>query len=348
MHYRTRLVINPHAESLSWRDKVNLGAFVFVVGGLVTLMATIFLAPMFAALYMFCAAGAALFLIHLASLLRPGRWSFAEFIAPFQRVLDSFIEMISDISMLLATLAILTGALVITGVPTKLGFLLVDAAGINMTAMVLMAFIFGAILGMGLPPAPVYILVAIVIAPPFMHVGVNPWVIHFFAFFIGVFGELTPPTSITAAITSKIAGASFYATLWRSVQICVSLFTLMAGVFVHPQLVIVPGLGQLFAALLVATSTLGITFSLQATFSEKPLLDRCVRIGLAAVALVTLLSTNDTIATLACVPVLAAIAYWIVFRRKIEEVEPDVVVIDPAAAPLVQSAAGGSALGRIN
>ena len=329
IRYRTRLVINPNAEALSWRDKINLGAFVFVVGGLVTLMATIFLAPMFAALYMFCAAGAALVIINVLALLRSG-WSFSEFIKPLQRTLDSYIEMISDISMLLATLAILTGALVITGVPTKLGFLLVDAAGINMPLMVLMAFIFGAILGMGLPPAPVYILVAIVIAPPFMHVGVNPWVIHFFAFFIGVFGELTPPTSITAAITSKIAGASFYTTLWRSVQICVSLFTLMAGVFVHPELVIVPGVQQFFAALLIGTSTLGITFSLQATFSENPLLDRVFRILLAAIALVTLLSTNDTIASIACVPVLAAIAYWIVFRRKLEDVEPEVVVLDPA------------------
>jgi TRAP transporter 4TM/12TM fusion protein len=342
IHYRTRLVVNLNAEKLTWRDKVNLGAFVFVVGGLVTLMATIFLAPMFAALYMFCAAGAGLLVVNTVPLLAPGRWSFAQFIAPLHRVLDSFIEMISDISMLLATLAILTGALVITGVPTKLGFLLVDAAGIDMTAMVLMAFIFGAILGMGLPPAPVYILVAIVIGPPFMHVGVNPWVVNFFAFFIGVFGELTPPTSITAAITSKIANASFYVTLWRSVQICVSLFTLMAGVFVHPQLVIQPGLNQLFAALLVGTSTLGITFSLQATFADKPLVDRGIRLLLAAISLVVLLTPNDTISALGCVPVLAAIAFWVVFRRKLQEGEPEVVVLDQAALAPVTAAAGSA------
>ncbi len=185
-----------------------------------------------------------------------------------RRFLDSYIDMITDIALLLATLSVMTGALVITGVPTKLGSLLVAAAGINMAAMVGMAFIFGAILGMGLPPAPVYILVAIVIAGPFIKVGVNPWVVHFFAFFIGVFGELTPPTSITAAITSKIANASFYTTLWRSVQICVSLFTLMVGVFVHPELVIKPGLDQMGAAYLVLVATIGITFSLQATYSE--------------------------------------------------------------------------------
>ena len=75
--------------------------------------------------------------------------------------------MVVDIALLLATLSIMTGALVVTGVPTKLGSLLIDAAGVNLAAMVLMAFLFGAILGTGLPPAPTYILVAIVIGPPF-------------------------------------------------------------------------------------------------------------------------------------------------------------------------------------
>jgi TRAP-type uncharacterized transport system fused permease subunit len=212
----------------------------------------------------------------------------------------------------------MTGALVITGVPTKLGALLVDAAGVNMAAMVAMAFIFGAILGTGLPPAPTYILVAIVVGPPFAKIGVNPWVVHFFAFFIGVFGELTPPTSITAAITSKIANASFYVTMWRSVQICVSLFTLMAGVFVRPELVVEPGLKQMAAALLILVATFGITFSLQARFSERTGIDRLVRLVLAASGLVALLHPSEEVAAMACVPVLILIGYWLVRRRTLE------------------------------
>jgi TRAP transporter 4TM/12TM fusion protein len=315
--YHTHMIVDLGAKRLDWRDKVNLGAFVFVVGGLVLLMSTIFLAPMFAALYVFCFAGIGLVAIHVAGLVASGQWSFAKFMVPLRKFLDSYVDMITDITLLLATLSIMTGALVVTGVPTKLGALLVDAAGVNMAAMVGMAFIFGAILGTGLPPAPVYILVAIVIGPPFMKVGVNPWVIHFFAFFIGVFGELTPPTSITAAITSKIANTSFYVTLWRSVQICVSLFTLMVGVFVHPELVIKPGLDQLGAAYLVMVATIGITFSLQATYSEAPIIDRAVRIVLAAMALYILFSFNDTASDIVSAGVLAVIGYWFVVRRKI-------------------------------
>jgi TRAP transporter 4TM/12TM fusion protein len=338
-YYHTHMIVDLSAKRLGWRDKVNLGAFVVVVGGLVTLMATIFLAPMFAALYMFCAAGSGLVLIHLVGLV--GNWSFREFIAPLRRVLDSYIDMITDIALLLATLSIMTGALVITGVPTKLGSLLVEAAGINMAAMVAMAFIFGAILGTGLPPAPVYILVAIVIGPPFIKAGVNPWVVHFFAFFIGVFGELTPPTSITAAITAKIANASFYVTLWRSVQICVSLFTLMAGVFVHPELVVKPGLDQMGAAYLVLVATLGITFTLQATYSETRAADLAVRGVLAAMSLFILFSFYDIASDIVSVGVLAVIAYWIVVRRPIVgAAAPETVVLGGAALP---SAATGGA-----
>ena len=231
--------------------------------------------------------------------------------------------MTADLTLLLATLAIMTGALVITGVPTKLGALLIEAAGVNLAAMVILAFVFGAILGTGLPPAPTYILVAIVIAPPMIKIGVDPWVVHFFAFFLGVWGELTPPTSIVAAITAKIADASFYQTLGRALQICVSLFTLMAGVFVRPELVVEPGWQQMEAAYLILVATIGITFSLQARFSDNAALDMPVRLVLAAFALVVLLYPSERIAMTVTLPVLLIIGYWLLRRR---------TALDPAAS----------------
>src|SRR5437763_15379787 len=294
LRYRMRLVVGTY-QKLTWRDIVNLAALLSVISGLVGMMAAWNLAPQFAALYVFIVVGGFLFVVNTAALLRPGVWLFAQFIALVRKLLDAYIEMTSDLTLLLATLAIMTGALVITGVPTKLGAILIDLAGVTLAAMVVLAFVFGAILGTGLPPAPTYILVAIVIAPPMIRVGVNPWVVHFFAFFLGVWGELTPPTSLVAAVTAKIANASFYSTLNRALQICVSLFTLKAGVFVHPALVIEPGLAQFGAALLILVSTIGITFSLQALFSERVAVDRAIRFVLAGFALVVLLCPDERV-----------------------------------------------------
>jgi TRAP-type uncharacterized transport system fused permease subunit len=286
-----------------------------VIGGLVGMMAAWHLAPMFAALYVFVAVGGALFAINLLALIGPKRWSFGAFIKPIRDFLDAYTEMTADLTLLLATLAIMTGALVITGVPTKLGALLIEAAGVNLAAMVVLAFVFGALLGTGLPPAPTYILVAIVIAPPMIQIGVNPWVVHFFAFFLGVWGELTPPTSIVAAVTAKIADASFYRTLNRALQICVSLFTLMAGVFVRPELVIEPGLGQMIAAALILIATLGLSFSMQAQFFDHARIDMAARLLLFAISLVTLLHPSEQVATATAVPIGLFIAYWLIRRR---------------------------------
>ena len=81
------------------------------------------------------------------------------------RFLDIFTSMTADLTLLLATLSIMVGVFVITGVPTKIGALLLQAAGVSVLAMALVAFVFGALLD-GLPPAPTYILTALVIAPP--------------------------------------------------------------------------------------------------------------------------------------------------------------------------------------
>jgi TRAP transporter 4TM/12TM fusion protein len=202
-------------------DWMNIGAFVAVVGGLIGLMAVLHLPPMFAALYVFVAVAAALLVAHLTLIVWVRKGSPRAILPPLGRFVDSFAGMTADLTLLLATLSIMTGAFVITGVPTKIGGLIIEAAGVNLAAMAVLAFFFGALLGTGLPPAPTYILTALVIAPPMIRVGIDPWVVHFFAFFIAVWGELTPPTSVVAAVTAKIAEADFIRVLFRAIQICV-------------------------------------------------------------------------------------------------------------------------------
>jgi TRAP transporter 4TM/12TM fusion protein len=343
--FHTRVVINRNVHDLDWRDWVNLGAFVFVVAALMVTMGAWYIAPMFAALYVFCATAIPLIVIHVFMLYRTRQWSLQKLIAPFRGFLDSFMDTTVDLALLLATLSIMTGVLVITGVPTKLGALLIEAAGVNLAAMVLMAFIFGAILGTGLPPAPTYILVAVVIAPPMIKAGVDPWSVHFFALFIAVFGELTPPTSITAAITAKIANASFYETMWKSMTVCVSLFTLMVAVFVHPELVVKPGWDQMGAAYLVMVATMGVTWTLQANYTDNRAADLAVRCVLAAMSLYVLTSFNDIVSTIVSFGILGVIGYWMFVRRpKLVTRRPEVVEVDiPVGAPTVGTASLGRA-----
>jgi TRAP transporter 4TM/12TM fusion protein len=314
IRYQARLVTST-PEPMLWTDWVNLGAFAGVVGGLIILMATLNLAPMFAALYIFLGVATALFLMHLVGLVRSRSLSPRAAIAPMGRLVDNFSSMTADLTLLLATLSIMTGAFVITGVPTKVGALLIEAAGINVAAMALVAFFFGALLGTGLPPAPTYIITALVVAPPMIKVGVDPWVVHFFAFFLAVWGELTPPTSVAAAVTAKIADAPFLQTLFRAIEICLTLFVLMAGVFTRPELVLEPGLAQVGAMMLILAATIGVTFACQARFSDNRGLDLMLRAALAAISMVVLLHPDRDVAWWSCVPLGLLVGYWVLRRR---------------------------------
>jgi TRAP transporter 4TM/12TM fusion protein len=314
--YRARLDA-VRAEPMRWTDWIHIAAFVAVVGGLIALMGVLHLAPMFAALYAFLAAAVLLGSAHAISLARSGERSWREVLRPLGSFADNFANMTADLTLLLATLSIMTGALVITGVPTKIGSILIQMAGVNLVAMVVLAFLFGALLGTGLPPAPTYIITALVIAPPMIKVGVDPWVVHFFAFFLAVWGELTPPTSVVAAVTAKIADAPFLETLFRGVAICVSLFVLMFGVFTRPELVKEPGLDQIQAMLLMLASTVGLSFAIQARFADRRELDAALRIALAAIALLALFYPDEEIAALAAVGVGLFAAYWFARRRKL-------------------------------
>jgi TRAP-type uncharacterized transport system fused permease subunit len=298
-------------------DKFNLLVYAGVISGLIYLMGISQVQPMLAALQVFITAGivvGAIFL--LTSLWSPATRSLRSLAAPFLRFTDFFATMTSDLTLLLASLSIMTGVIVNTGVTTKVGFLLMDAAGFHLIAMIVVAFFFGALLGTGLPPAPTYIITALVIGPAMLKAGVNPWVFHFFAFFVAVWGELTPPTSVVAAVTSKIADADFMGTLFRGILLCSCLFILMGGVFARPELVLEPGMAQLGAMLLLMIGTVGTQFSIQAQFSEKKFWDTVARIVLAGFSLLVIFHPNTRLATLAILPVGIFIGYWLLQQRK--------------------------------
>jgi TRAP-type uncharacterized transport system fused permease subunit len=61
---------------------------------------------------------------------------------------------------------------------------------------------------MGLPTTGVYLLVAVLAAPPLVQLGVPPLAAHMFVFFYGCLSMITPPVAMAAYAAAHIAGAS--------------------------------------------------------------------------------------------------------------------------------------------
>jgi TRAP transporter 4TM/12TM fusion protein len=315
--YYHRAVI-PDVPPLGFMDRANILAYFIAVAGLIYLMgverrpAMTSAQNVFVYLFVFLAA-ALLVRSALARALSPRALA-----QPLLRLIESFATITSELTILLATLGILTATFTITGVPIKVGLLLMEGAGINLAVMALVAFGFGYLIGMGLPVAPTYIIIAIVIAPFMIRAGVDPWVVHFFAFLVAVFGELSPPTSVTAAVTSRIAEAPFVRTMLVAMVICMPLMVMMAALFTRPGLVITPGWAQLPAFALVLTGTLALSFALQGRFGYARPLDLGLRVALAALAGVTLFHPSELWAATLAVPVVAFTAFGLWrFRRRV-------------------------------
>lgn len=315
MRYQHRAVA-PEVEPLGFVDKMNISGYFLAVAGLIYLMGVQRQAAMSSAQDIFIALFVALSVAFVFRVWRSRDFSAKTVTRPYLRLVESFSNITSELTVLLATLGILTASFTVTGVPTKVGTILMEGAGINIAVMGLVAFAFGYVVGMGLPVAPTYIITAVVIAPFMIRAGLDPWVVHFFAFFVAVFGELSPPTSVVAAVTSRIAEAPFIKTMMYALLLCMPLMVMMAAVFTKPDLVTVPGLAQIPAFLIVVAATVTLSLAFQGSFSTSRMLDWAVRVVLIVIALVAILSPDRTIATIAAVlAALATVAGFYGMRR---------------------------------
>ncbi len=219
------------------------------------------------------------------------------FLGNVRLTIETHADMASYLTLLLATLGIMIGLFTMTGFINRMGAMLLDLGAWNIAAMIGMAFLFGWLVGAGLPPTATYIIGAVVIVRPLQELGINPWVAHFFVFLISVWGELSPPTSLTAAVSARIAEASFMRTMWVALKICLPITLMTFAIFTRSDIVVNPGWAQVGAALLVAIGTCGVTFAMFGRYLDSKGADIMLRSMLAMFALVTLLHPDGATAT---------------------------------------------------
>jgi TRAP-type uncharacterized transport system fused permease subunit len=210
-----------------------------------------------------------------------------------RRAIETHAEMTSYLTLLLATLGIMIGLFTVTGFINRMGGMLLDVGAWSVFAMILMAYFFGWLLGAGLPPTATYIIGAVIIVPPMTKLGIDPWVSHFFVFFLAVWGELSPPTSLSAAVCARIAGASFMRTMWEALKVCLPITLMTFAPFTRSELVTQPGWAQIGDCLLVAVGCSGLAFAMfgRCIVNWKGNTLACIVIAL--LSLVTLFHPND-------------------------------------------------------
>jgi TRAP-type uncharacterized transport system fused permease subunit len=257
------------------------------------------------------------------------------FLANVRLSIETHADMTSYLTLLLATLGIMIGLFTVTGFINRMGGMLLDLGSWNIMAMIGMAYLFGWLVGAGLPPTATYIIGAVVIVGPLRELGVNPWVAHFFVFLLSVWGELSPPTSLTAAVSAKIADASFMRTMWEALKICLPITLMTFAIFTRSNMVVTTGWPQLADTILVFIGTCGVAFALFGRYMREAAADIPLRVALAAMAFVVLFHPDAAWATGAAAIVVPAVIAGIWRHRQIAPPKSTLIADESAGADLL-------------
>ena len=307
------------APSVSSYNQVKTSIFFLAVVFLMVMMGGIGMGELLAALY----TAVFLFVVLLVNflyfkyVLKHPAVAEETFLGNVRLSIETHADMTSYLTLLLATLGIMIGLFTVTGFINRMGGMLLDLGSWNIMAMILMSFVFGWLVGMGLPPTATYIIGAVVIVGPLTKLGVNPWVAHFFIFLLSVWGELSPPTSLTAAISARIAEAPFMQTMWEALRICLPITLMTFAIFSRTDMVVNPGWAQIFATLLVMIGTGATAFAMFGRFAESPTGDILLRVALGVFAFITLFHPDDEMAMAAAAVVLPATIFGVMRHRRI-------------------------------
>jgi TRAP-type uncharacterized transport system fused permease subunit len=150
-------------------------------------------------------------------------------------------------------------------------------------------------------------------------------------FFLSVWGELSPPTSLSAAVCARIANTSFMQTMWEALKICLPITILTFALFTRSNLVVKLGWAQIGDILLVTVGNCGFAFAIFGRCIRNLWGNILARILIALASVVTLFHPNYTLVwATGAITLLALI--WGIRRHN--------VIAPPKVAPVPETEEG--------
>ena len=115
-----------------------------------------------------------------------------------------------------AAAGIISGVLSVTGLGSKISGMIISLSmGVPFLALVFTALV-AIILGMGLPTTAAYLILATVVTPALVEMGIPLLTAHFFVFFYGCLSTITPPVALASYVAAGIAGADINKVGWTA------------------------------------------------------------------------------------------------------------------------------------
>lgn len=211
-----------------------------------------------------------------------------------------------------ANIGIIIGMLMLTGLGLKLSGMLVEIAGQNVLLLLALTMVTSLILGMGVPTLAAYLVLALLVAPALIQMGVKPMAAHLFMFYFGIISAITPPVALAAYTAAGIAGSDPMRTGFQATKLGVAAFIVPFLFVYYPALLMDgPALDILQASLTGLMGVVALAAAIEGYFMGRLSLPLRLMTLVSALALIHPEKYSD-IAGLILFASIAALQY----RRK--------------------------------
>jgi TRAP-type uncharacterized transport system fused permease subunit len=122
------------------------------------------------------------------------------------------------VAMATATAGIMIGIILQTGMAIRFTSFLVDFAGGSLMIALVITAVAAIVLGTALPTTPAYIMLAALLIPALIKLGVPPIAAHMFAFYFGCLSAVTPPECLAVYAAASISRCGVWAAGWQAMK----------------------------------------------------------------------------------------------------------------------------------
>lgn len=170
----------------------------------------------------------------------------------FIRAFKSAISGIGPIASACILAGIVMGVLNMTGLGLKISSIIIEVSGGSLIVALLLAMITSLVLGMGLPTSAAYMVLAILVAPALIKLGVTVIGAHMFILYFGALSTITPPVALSTFAAAGIAGSSMWETGFAAMKLAAAGFIIPFIFAFSPELLLIGSVGNIIFSLITA------------------------------------------------------------------------------------------------
>jgi len=205
-------------------------------------------------------------------------------LSQLERFVETCGRVLCEILTIMVGVGMIIGALLLTGVAQSFSSSILQMAGGNLFVLLLMGALASFIMGIGMTMIPCYIILALLLAPALVEMGIEPIAAHLFILYWGMISFITPPVAIASIVAAGLAGTDNMKTGLYSLRLGFVAYIVPFFFIYNPVLV---GVGS--ATAIVYTTVMSLAGIVLISAGTEGFLFRVGRLGWTARIAVILL-----------------------------------------------------------